>query len=306
VTKHDAWSFERIRGRILHIKFPTADPYVRLTVYCLKRRYFRVLYKTQYSQHTCIIGQIYKVIFIPCFKNVRIGRRSRYDFLLFDTTKGSTSGKIIIPKNDGCFWQQSLRVTFGVYGKSIIVFCRIRTSHLTIYDISEFSKSGILELVLKNGTFLPLKGSLYAVFNKDVYTIKYPYLVIFRKQNLYKPVKHFIERAKDLRSCKSVQILPDTSSDMLFLYCTPGPHAVGFTTLCNPKDGMLRPATSRKTNIQESSVHINPLCDDINFRRFIFSPIDGSLLHLVDSPKKAADVLDNLTSVDIYKRAMLA
>jgi hypothetical protein len=275
-------------------------------VYHFGGRYFGVLYKAKYYKMRLISGQIYNVIFIPCFNKVVIGGRSRYDFQLFDTTKGSFSGKIIIPKNDACFWKQSLRVQFSVYGKSVIVFCPMPSLHLTIYDTAEFYKSGNLQLILKEGISLPVKGA-YLIFNKDVYTVKYPYIVIFRKENMYKPVKHFVENMKDLRNCKNVRYTADTWSDMVLLYCTPGPHAIGFSTLYNPRNGIIRKGNGKTTIRELRMLHFDPLCNDIVFKHFKVYPADGSFWHFIASPqKKTDDIAENLTSIDSYKRVKLA
>jgi hypothetical protein len=92
---------------------------------------------------------------------------------------------------------------------------------------------------------------------------------------------------------------------MIMLSCTPGPHILWLKEVYSPKNGIVRRGMGHTTFKEILGTFVRPPCSDINQKYYHFFRFDGSLLHLIRSPRKTANIKEYLTSVIIYRRVMV-
>jgi hypothetical protein len=299
VPKPDFWGFDRISGkRITVCKQLPNSLYYSVAVYQLSSKNFTVLYKTRlYSKH--IIG-----ITPDLYKNFILFLRKLPQSLcesgLFDIAKGTFQGKVVIPRKDVHICGLPRYLVVGFHGK-IGVECGLvgMKVNFIIYDIVESNLTGYLNLILSNGISIQLRTHPLFSGDGDIYFGDIATLTVFRRQTRYhEPIKHRLRHAIHERYYCTYRFV--ILSDTLKIICTPGLFAIAFLNVCVPVDGILEKGSGNITFLEQiTSFH--PYSKDADSNHLHFST-DGSLLHLIRSPKKRANVKEHLSSVDIYTR----
>jgi hypothetical protein len=295
------WSFDRISGKRIKVwKAPTTSPYHRVLVYQLKSTNFSILYKTRFYTRKNVCGwsiSLYKhFILFRCATYEK--NRKKYTHVLFDITKDRFQGKVVIPRKDICYMVSYLVIVSCHHGK-MLISCR-RQVHMTIYDSIESNLTGYLNLILRNGITIPPSRSVILpsiTKSGDVYSFRRNYFNVYRRETRYQPARHLIEHTRLIRGRPGCNYRVDIWSDTLYIICIPGPEAIAFLTICDPVDGIARKRPSNNKIFREVIPSFHPLSKDADFKHFYFLK-DGSLLHLIRSPKKT------LSSADIYARKM--
>jgi hypothetical protein len=185
-----------------------------------------------------------------------------------------------------------------------------RMVSLTIYDSVESNATGEFQLLLKNGVNVPLRklraplfiGSIY---DGDVINGR-SCIIIYQKEYEYQRKVYLIEMNKlGKKNAGRFFIRYNPWSKQLYILAIPGPYILRLTKLYNPWNGLLKEGTGKWT-VQQTSIFVHPISKNKDLNKcFQFNPIDGSLLHLIRSPRGTADQREeHFTSVEVYTTAM--
>jgi hypothetical protein len=296
--------FDEISGkRIVVVKYPTTSPYYTVLIYQLNSQNVSVLYKTRfYRKQIRGIGiNLYKhFILITCAPSRIVAKNLvKHTVFLFDFTKARFEGKVVIPKKDICCTLRYV-IHLGWHG-ILLISCG---QGATVYDSIESNLTGYLNLILRNGIIIPSNHPLSLHISKsgNVYFLgPVGAITVYRRENRYQPVKHMIRHIRSIQDrqvyCFKVDIWSATPNIM----CLPGPDAIAFLNLCHPFDNIVKKRSSNNIILREVIPSFHPPSKDTDPDHFYFS-MDGSLLHLIRSPKMVANVKEHLVSTDIYTR----
>jgi hypothetical protein len=244
---------------------------------------------------------LYKNFILFCF--VISTHEAKYTYLLFDITKGRFQGKVFIPRKDICYTDK-YDVILGWHRK-ILITCETKgVKHVTIYDSIEYNITGYLNLILRNGISILLRSiPLEIMISKggDVYSGCVYNVIVYRLQTRYQPVKHKFRHTRLFRHSQACAYRIDIWSDILYMICQPGPVAIAFLNSCDPVDGIARKRSGNNMIFHELIPSFHPSDQNPDSEHFYFS-VNGSLLHLIRSPKKTPNMKEYLSSVDIYIR----
>jgi hypothetical protein len=308
-TKNDGWFFDEKSGRIILINFPTTTPYFAVLAYGRSRtaRHYSVLYKSSFFRKITGMSILatYKQ-FIPFYYTPR---RQRPRHLLYDIKKGTFSGRIVIPTKEVCNRVGIPHTVYIGFHEKVLISCQTSGGmKATIYELAESSDGkGYCELVLRNGVRVPLTGDPH-VMNRDIYDIVVIVgsrtFVAYRKENMYKPDSYTMKRRNtDARKIGPGLLLFDLWHGLFCVFLGKrGFHAVAMKEIYDPKEGLLING-SGKITFNEIGTSFLPHSNDYAKDLFTkFSTHDGSLLHLIQSPCKQADMKICLESVAVYQR----
>jgi hypothetical protein len=219
---------------------------------------------------------------------------------LFDITKGTFQGQIVIPRKDVCY-TNSYDALIGWYGRIGIVCEGENYMTMYMYDSIESNVTGYINLILRNGiSFHLISSSPILSIGGDVYLGAPHSVTLYRRKTQYQPVKHRIRHTELIRGDCNFRV--DIWSDVLNLICAPGPVAIAFLVdLCAPVDGIVEAASGNMT-FREVIPSFHPPCKDAVVEHFHFS-MDGSFLHLIGNLTGTSTGRGHLLSVDIYRVA---
>jgi hypothetical protein len=298
ITK-GAWKFDVRSGKIIQVlKPPITSPYYGVLVYQLNSKNVIILYKSRFNRKH-ILGLppfLYKKFILIICKSTQTLLTQRY-FVLFDITKSTFQGKVVIPRKDKCY-TADYNIVIGWHGK-IVISCRGLTIYVTVYDFVESNVTGFLNLILSNGTGVHLGYLPVISKGGDLYSPGFGCIIVCRRQTGYQPVKYMIRHTR----CQSGSVgnmMLDILSDTLQCIYFPGPCGIVFQSVCVPGDGIVEKGSDQMM-FRELITSFHPPSKGADSERFCFS-MDGSLLHLIQNPKKTANVKEHLLSVDIYTR----
>ncbi|XP_064652271.1 uncharacterized protein LOC135502970 [Lineus longissimus] len=301
-----AWYFDKKSGRIILITYPKTNPFYSLMVYKLGNGSYDIQYKStfyQKLQHYHTEGNYHQYITLSLL-NPKTKRSIIY---FYDIVKGICAGVFTIPKNDACNRFGIAHPVIGFQEKVLIV-CKQR-AHLkaTLYDSVECNQTGSFQLLLRNGSTVDLKTMPFVV-NGNIYKIgvlRAYYIVSYRKRNMYDPVYYLIKNMKQLDpGTENIELHFNPWSGSLILLGVPGPSAIGFNEVYKPKHGLINDGYDGRGKMAfrefKTSFSHRQKSDRLT-ANFMFNPSDGSLLHLLRVPTKAAKMNEYLTSVVVYK-----
>jgi hypothetical protein len=225
------------------------------------------------------------------------------NYVLFDITKGTFQGKVVIPRKDKCYKARyNYDIDIGWHWKIVIICGRRGVKiYATVYDSVESNLTGDLNLILSNGMSFRLRNKPLISNSGDVYSNRGGTFTVYRRRNRYKPFKQ-VTYTQSIRGCGIWAFRLDKWSDMPNYICVPGPVAIAFLNQCVPANGIVEKGSSNMP-FYELIPSFHPPSKDDDVDHFYFS-MDGSLLHLIENPNKTANVKEHLLSVDIYTRIM--
>jgi hypothetical protein len=214
-----------------------------------------------------------------------------------------------MPKNHICVHRQRIVVKIGLHGK-VVITCKIHgILKGDICDIKESNKTTML--ILTNCSHIEFRGALHQIAHQDIYEIIDPIIAIaYRKENNYKQSQSFIVKnaEQEFQHCRQggefLAFASDPWFEMILLMCAPGPHILWLKEVCSPTIGIVRSGMGHTTFHEILGTFVRPPCSDINLGHYYFYHFDGSLLHLVRSPRKTANMKEYFTSVKMYRRVM--
>jgi hypothetical protein len=230
---------------------------------------------------------------------------TKYRPVLYDAAKGTFSGTFVVPTNDICNAPKiRYDILTGYQGKAMTCCTCGGRFKATIYDLVEVNQTTSFEVFLTNGIKVPII-SYPAILSQDVYySLVSHNITAFRNETSYQKVTYRVKR---------ISVLVNTSgpTDLLFnprfclfvLLGLPGPRGIELTEIYSPKDGLFGKGIGR-TTFEETITSFHPFNNDVVLDHIQFNPDDGSLLHMIRSRNKTADMTEYITSVEIYKRVI--
>ena len=276
------------------VNFKTLDN--KLSVYELGRTGYRVVYKTKLQGNAKLHQSLYKKYLLIYVKDPLVK-------ILFDYTKGICIGMFIIPKSDACSKGSVLGLGITPWAWHIAaVRCIIKGRKvLTLYTTVESNQTEGLQVDLEYGIKLSTHFLQSACFGGryifGFYFNKYSYknyVVLYHRINNYQPVDQLIH--KKLFSATFWHMNYDFYSNFLFLFEFPGPRALAYRQVYEPKDGLLKIGSGRML--------LEEITTSFNFKmgkeqeNVDFYSSTGKWIHFVRTSKRAMDIV---TSVELYR-----
>jgi hypothetical protein len=289
--------------RLVVLQYPTKTPYTRVLVYKLENL-FCIVYNTKYQRKSCIPQHdaCYKQ-FIPCGY---VTKHKIFRFDLYDTTKGTFPGILVVPKEDICVPAvYGISVKIGRQGKAI-VYCK-NGEHLkaTLYDVAESNHTAVFQLVLKNAVSVALKNRP-EVLNENVYTTSvseapFPiHIHAYEKDTQYQHAEYSIQDYSTVLGAKVLSLRYDSWKGLLIALFFSGPRGIGLIKDKKPMNGLVESRLSARL-FKEIIVSFDPHNGDIRDLNFYFNSC-GSLLHKIRTRQKGYGNKKgyNYTYIDIY------
>ncbi|XP_064632905.1 uncharacterized protein LOC135491150 [Lineus longissimus] len=282
--KKDKWFFDLKSSKFVMMKSPPKTPYepgyVKVRVYHMSNGSFSVVYSTSFYPSLTIMGFfhfLYKRFLI--FVSRKTGHIA---YRLFNIKQGQFEGAVVTPRRDACNGRRA-NINY-LFNDIFLVTCPTRDKS-SMYHVIEFNKTGISNLFLKPLTYLPLKLDPIFGHNGDIFCVNESngsYIITaYRRQNQYQPVIYIVKLIDVLKNCRHTFHLFSPLRDFLETLCLPGPsQAVTYQQIYQPKNG-LRKKGAGKLILKPIILKFSPQRHDDNPHHVFFTPLDGSLLHVV-------------------------
>jgi hypothetical protein len=295
--------YDELTGRIVIYLFPTStSPYYNVLMYKRNAIFYSVLYNTSFFNRK--IGEIVHNGFYKHFITFYYISKTKYSPVLYDLAKGTFSGTFVVPTNDICNAARiRYKVRTGFQGKAIIYCKRGGRFKATIYDLADVNQTlTSFKVFLTHGIVIPVE-SQPTVLSRDIYSSgvgPYIYIFAYRKDNNYQKVTYRIKQSSVLVN-RVTGLWFNPRYCLLLLLSCPGPRGIELTEIYSPKDGLIRKGLGRMT-FKETIAAFHPLNNHIDYNHILLNPDDGSLLQMIRSRNKTAEMTEYLTSVETYTK----